>query len=100
MGWQSENGNELENVALSVDTFYMKLKADDQGRLACAELFPPNGVFDAERLSDGSVRVIEQSAQGAPVVRARLVNGRLRGAEVTLSRETVAAAIRAERDTR
>lgn len=37
----------------------MKLTADDQGRLACAELFPPRSTFDATRQPDGSVRVLE-----------------------------------------
>ena len=47
---------------------------------------------------DGSVRLVELTQ--VPIVKPRRVDGRLRGAEVCLSRETVAAAVRAERDAR
>ena len=48
--------------------------------------------------TDGSVRLVELAQ--VPIVKPRRVDGRLRGAEVCLSRETVAAAVRAERDAR
>jgi len=47
---------------------------------------------------DGSIRVVELVQ--IPVVKPRRVDGRLRGADICLSRETVAAAVRAERDAR
>jgi len=76
----------------------MKLTADSQGRLGSAELFRPQADFEATVQMDGSVRLVELTQ--VPIVKPRRVDGRLRGAEVSLSRETVAAAVRAERDTR
>jgi len=76
----------------------MKLTADEQGRIANAELFRPKATFDATVQPDGSIRLVELAQ--VPVVRPRRVNGRLRGADVRLSRERVAAAVRAERDAR
>jgi hypothetical protein len=70
--------------------------ADDQGRLCGTDLFRPDAEFEATVQSDGSVRLVEVTQ--VPVVKPRQVDGRLRGAEVRLSRESVAAAVRAERD--
>ena len=78
----------------------MQLTADERGRLASAELFSPKATFDATILPDGSIRLVELAAKQVPVVKPRRVNGRLRGADVPLRRETVAAAVRAERDAR
>jgi hypothetical protein len=76
----------------------MKLTADSQGRLGSAELFRPQADFEATLQPDGSVRVVELTQ--VPVVQSRRVDGRLRGADVRVSRETVAAAVRALRDAR
>jgi hypothetical protein len=76
----------------------MKLTADSQGRLGCAELFRPKADFEATVQPDGSVRLVELTQ--VPVVKPRRIDGRLRGADVRLSRETVASAVRAERDAR
>ena len=73
----------------------MKLTADSQGRLGSAALFRPQADFEATVQPDDSVRVVEFSQ--IPVVKPRRVDGRLRGADVRLSRELVAAAVRAER---
>jgi len=70
----------------------MKLTADSQGRLGSAELFRPQADFEATAEPDDSVRRVELTQ--VPVVKPRRVDGRLRGAEVRLSRETVAAAVR------
>jgi hypothetical protein len=70
----------------------MKLTADSQGRPGSAELFPPKADFEATAEPDDSVRRVELTQ--VPVVKPRRVDGRLRGAEVRLSRETVAAAVR------
>lgn len=78
----------------------VKLIADSRGRLCSCELFAPNGVFDATLQPDGSVRVMPLAEREVPTVRPRRVNGRLRGADVKIPREVVAAAIRAERDER
>jgi hypothetical protein len=76
----------------------MKLTADSQGRLGSAELFRPKADFEATVQPDGSVRLVELTR--VPVVKSRRVGGRLRGADVRLPRETVAAAMRAERNAR
>jgi hypothetical protein len=70
----------------------MKLTADSRGRLGSADLFRPKAEFEATVQPDGSIRLIELSQ--APIVKPRRVDGRLRGAEVQLTRETVASAVR------
>jgi hypothetical protein len=76
----------------------MKLTADNQGRLGSTVLFRPETDFEATVQPDGSVRLVELTQ--VPVVKPRRVDGRLRGADVHLSRELVAAAVRAVRDAR
>ena len=49
----------------------MKLKADNQGRIACREFFPPQAAFDVSRQADGSIRVVELVEK--PAAKARLV---------------------------
>ena len=73
----------------------MKLTADSQGRLGSAELVRPQADFEATVQADGSVRLVELTQ--VPVVKPRRIDGRLRGADVRLSRETVAAAVREAR---
>jgi hypothetical protein len=72
-----------------------KLTADDEGRISNAELFPPKAVFEAKPQPDASIRLVELTE--IPVMKPRVVGGRLRDAEARLSRETVAAAVRAKR---
>lgn len=74
----------------------MKLTADSEGRLGNAELFRPKADFEAIIEADGSIRLVELTQ--VPVVKPRRVAGRLRGAAVRLTRQTIAAAVRAERD--
>jgi hypothetical protein len=76
----------------------MKLTADSQGRLGSPELFRPKADFEATVQSDGSIRLVELT--DVPVMKPRRIDGRLRGADICLPRETVAAAVRAERDAR
>jgi hypothetical protein len=76
----------------------MKLTADSQGRLGSAELFRPKADFEATVQPDGSIRLVELTQ--VPVVKPRRVEGRLRGADVRLASQSVAAAVRAERDAR
>jgi len=78
----------------------MKLVTDESGRLQSSELFKPNTPYNAEVEPDGSVRLVELTGRPVPVVKPRRVNGRLRGAGIKVPREVVAAAIRAERDSR
>jgi len=76
----------------------MKLTADSEGRIGNAELFRPKADFEATVQPDGSIRLVELNQ--VPIVKPRRVGGRLRGADVHLEREAVAAAVRAERDAR
>ena len=76
----------------------MKLTADERGRISSPELFRPKATFDVTVQADGSIRLKEELP--IPAVKPRRVNGRLRGAQLSLSKETIAAAIRAERDSR
>ena len=76
----------------------MTLTTDDRGRLTGAGLFRPNTSFDAQPQPDGSVRVVELAE--IPFAKPQRIGGRVRGAAITLNRDTVAAAVRAERDAR
>ena len=76
----------------------MKLTSDSEGRLGSAQLFRPKTDFEATVQPDGSIRIVELTL--APVVKPRQVSGRLRGADVKVNRQSVAAAVRAERDAR
>ena len=73
-------------------TAWLGLKADERGTV------PPEGIFEATVQPDSRIRLVEVAP--VPVVKPLRVNGRLRGADIRLSRETVATAIRAERDAR
>ena len=78
----------------------MQLTADEQGRLSSPELFQPRATFEATVQPDGSILLVLLGNAPVPIVKPRRLNGRLRGAAITLSREVVAAAVRAERDDR
>jgi hypothetical protein len=76
----------------------MKLIAGSRGRLAAMEIFRPGTVFDVTRQPDGSFRVIELVEKEVPVVRLKK---RVDGVFVCpkpLSRKTILATIRADRD--
>lgn len=76
----------------------MTLKADEQGRVASLELFPPNSLFSVERQSDGSIRMEKIGGEDAAIVQPiRTADGDLMLPTV-LDSKTIAAAIRAERD--
>jgi hypothetical protein len=76
----------------------MKATTDDDGRLACAELFPPRSTFDARRMPDGAVRVVKLENGDVPVVKSVLTKDGLMVSPVKVSRETIRAAVRADRD--
>lgn len=79
----------------------MRLSTDDRCRLQSPELFKPNTPYEGELTSDGAIRLVELANGEVPVVRAVRVNGRLRPPEgCKPTREAIAAAIRAERDSR
>ena len=72
----------------------MKLVADENGRLACKELFTPRKPFSAERQADGSIRVVELGEKEAPRVRPVRTKEGFLMLPRKLDRKTVAAAIR------
>jgi hypothetical protein len=77
----------------------MKLIADAKGRLTSADLFPPFKPFSAERQPDGSIRLVELVEKEVPILKPRKVRGKFSWPEgFKPSRERIAAAIRADRD--
>jgi hypothetical protein len=76
----------------------MKLVADSNGRLASKELFPPGKPFSAERMPDGSIRVVELVEKEVPTVEPIRTKEGFLMLPVKLERKIVAAAIRADRD--
>jgi hypothetical protein len=78
----------------------VKLIADDRSRIASAVLFKPGGVYDAQKSSDGRIVLVELVPAEVPTLKPRRIHGRLRGANVPLNRDTVAAAVRLDRNSR
>jgi hypothetical protein len=77
----------------------MKLVADSNGRLACKQLFPPGKPFSANRMPDGSIRLVELE-KDVPVVEPVLSPEGYLMLPCTLDRKSIAQAIRADRDSR
>jgi len=79
----------------------MKLISDDRCRIESPELLKPNTPYDGEIAPDGSIRLTELVKTDVPVVKPRRVNGSLRWPEGRMpTRSQIAAAIRADRDSR
>jgi hypothetical protein len=78
----------------------MRLVADENGRLACKELFTPRKPFSAQRQPDGSIRVIELVEKEAPIVRPVRTRQGFLMLPRKLDRKSITAAIRADRDAR
>ena len=78
----------------------MKLVADSNGRLACRNVFTPGKPFSAERMGDGSIRLTELVEKEVPTVQPVRTKGGFLLLPVKLDRKVVAAAIRADRDSR
>ena len=78
----------------------MKLTTDERCRLASQELFKPKTDYEAEKQGGGRIILTEIGTLEVPTLKPQRVNGRLRGASVSLRHEVVAAAVRADRDTR
>ena len=72
---------------------------DDKQRVVVPRLKPGESV-DVTEGPNATIVLTPLSPKQVPVVRARKVNGRLTGADVKIDRQQVAAAIRAERDSR
>lgn len=75
----------------------MKLTSDNKGRLTCADLFPPRTTFDAQRMPDGAVRVVELVEKEMPIATTHKVEGFIL-VNAKLDRKSIRAAIRADRD--
>ena len=78
----------------------MKLVADKRGRLTSAELFRPGTAFSVEKLPDGSIRIVELVEKAIPIVSPIRTKEGFLMLPRKLQRKTVAAAIRADRDSR
>ena len=79
----------------------MTLVTDSRCRLTCRAILKPNTPYEAERQPDGRIVLTELvERDDVPIVHPRRVNGRLIGADIKLSREVIAAAVRADRDER
>lgn len=78
----------------------MTLVSDEQGRLIGNGLLRPNASYEAAVEPDGSIRLTVEPPADVPVVHPRRVDGQLVGAELSLDRARVAAAIRNGRDAR
>ena len=78
----------------------MKLVADSNGRLACKDLFTPGKPFSAERMGGGSIRLMELVENEVPSIQPVRTKDGFLMLPVKLDRRTVAAAIRADRDSR
>ncbi len=78
----------------------MKLVADENGRLACKELFTPRKPFSAERQADGSIRVVELVEKEVPLVSPIRTKEGFLLLPRKLDPRNVSAAIRADRDAR
>jgi len=76
----------------------MKLVADERGRLTSAELFRPGAAFNAEKLPDGTIRIVELIEKDVPVVAPIRTKEGFLMLPLKLDRKLVAAAIRADRD--
>jgi hypothetical protein len=62
------------------------------------EMFPPRTAFDASRQPDGSVRVVELVEKEVPLVKPIRTREGFLMLPVKASRESIRAAIRADRD--
>jgi len=78
----------------------MKLVADSRGRLTAADLFRPNTAFDASPQPDGSIRIVELVEKEAPLVKPVRTKEGFLMCPVKVSRKSIVAAIRADRDAR
>jgi hypothetical protein len=76
----------------------MKLIADAKGRLTAAEFFKPGQAFDASRLPDGSIRVVELVEKTVPVLKIKVNRDGSFECPPLMSRETIRATLRADRD--
>lgn len=78
----------------------MRLTADGKGRLTCAELFPPQSTFDAKRMPDGTVRLVEMIEKDVPLVKPIRDGDGFMMLPVKIDKKSIRAAIRADRDAR
>jgi hypothetical protein len=93
-----ETERRLEMWKVAEQNKAMTLRADDQGRITCPELFTPNRTFEAERKPDGVITVIERGVEDVPVVHPVQTPEGWLMLPVKIDREKIRAAIRADRD--
>jgi hypothetical protein len=73
----------------------MTLKADEQGRLTCPELFPPKAVFNVVKQSDGAIQLQKLPRHEAKLVKPIRTKEGFLTLPVEISSAEAAAAIRA-----
>jgi hypothetical protein len=73
----------------------MTIRSDEQGRLACAELFPPNNEFTVQRQEDGSLRVEPVSKPTSRLVQPVLTSEGFLMVPARLNNREISSAIRA-----
>ena len=76
----------------------MTLRADEQGRLGCVDLFAPNALFDVQKQNDGSVRVQRLANNDIPTIEPVFTEEGFLIIPATIDGKKIAAAIRADRD--
>lgn len=81
----------------NMDKSIMKLVADRRGRLTSVDLFRPGAAFNAERQSDGSIRLVELVEKEVRVVRPIRTKEGFIIVPAKLGRKAIAAALRIDR---
>lgn len=76
----------------------MKLIADARGRLTAAELFKPGKAFDASPMPDGSIRIVELVEKTVSTAEIQIKRNGTISCTQRPSRESISAALRADRD--
>jgi hypothetical protein len=76
----------------------MKLVADSNGRIACKQLFPPGTPFSANRMPDGSIRLVELDEREVPLVEPVLSPEGYLMLPCAVDKKAIVRAIRADRD--
>src|SRR5258706_8863105 len=94
------SGANLETPGALWDSPHMRLLSDDRCRLQSRDLFKPNTPYEAEKSSDGSVRLVELLPREVPLVKPRRTREGFLMLPVKLDPKAVRAAVRADRDER
>ena len=78
----------------------MKVVTDECCGISSPALLKPRTTYDVQVSTDGRIILTELKGSEVPVIQSRRIGGKLRGAAISLSRDSVAAAVRVDRDSR